>query len=70
MVEHWYSALASKIGVVIQTDNPDLCIQKLYAARRAAGDPDLDGISIIRAPNSPNELWLLKKVIDNGQAPV
>ncbi len=66
MIEHWYSALASgERGIKLETDNPTLAIAKLYAARKAAGDPDLDGLSIVRSPTAPNQIWIVK----NGSTP-
>lgn len=57
----WYAALGSEKGVVITTNNTALCIQRLYAARKKANDPDLDGISIVQSPTVPGELWLVKR---------
>lgn len=61
MLELWYAALREDIGVVIETDDPDRCIQKLYAARRQAQDPDLNAISIVRSPTDNFHLWLVKR---------
>jgi hypothetical protein len=60
--EIWYAALAAQHGIVIQTNDPALCKQKLYALRKSLADPDLENISIMTSPGgSPNELWLVKK---------
>jgi len=59
--EIWYAALASQHGVVVLTDDPVLAKQKLYAMRKALNDPDLEGLSIMTSPNSPNELWFVKR---------
>lgn len=56
----WYAALAAEHGVIIQTDDPALCKQKLYALRKALADPDLQDISIMTSPQNKNELWLVK----------
>lgn len=67
MIEFWYQALAADVGIVITTDDPTRCIQKLYAARKEAGDLELDSISIVRSPTNPVEIWLVKR---HGQAQV
>ena len=61
MIELWYEALASDYGIVVETNDRRLCRERLYHARRTAGDPDLDQISII-VPSIPNELWLVRTV--------
>lgn len=60
MLLHWYEALRAEYGVIIQTDNPALTIQHLYAARRKAGDAELQGLSIVQSPTNPSELWIIK----------
>ena len=57
----WYAALAAEHGVIIKTDDPMLCKQKLYALRKALADPDLADISIMTSPSSEGELWLVKR---------
>lgn len=59
-VEFWYEALRAEFGVVIETNNRDLFRQRLYAARRAAQDDDLEGISILWSPLNRVHLWLAK----------
>ena len=63
-LEHLYAALNSKWGTVLQVAPPDalkLAIQRLYAARRKALDPNLDVLQIRKSPISPtNELWIVK----------
>ncbi len=63
MIEFLYEALSKPFGVVVETDNPERCRQKLYAARRASADPELDGLSIV-IPGSPGEVWIVKKEPD------
>lgn len=60
MLLHWYEALRAEYGVIIQTDNPALTIQHLYAARRKSGDDALKGLSIVQSPTNPSELWIVK----------
>lgn len=58
----WYEALASEVGIIIQTDNPDLTRQRLYAMRKSLNDPDLESISIQTSPTNPGQdLWLVKR---------
>lgn len=57
----WYEALGSTKGVVIQTDDPARCIQRLYKLRTEALDPDLADISIVQSPLIPGQLWLVKR---------
>jgi hypothetical protein len=57
----WYAALAAQRGIIIQTNDPALCKQKLYALRKALADPDLDSLTIMTSPTSADELWLVKK---------
>lgn len=64
-IEYWYQALAMERGVVLKTDNPKLLIAKLYAARKAAMDPDLDALSIVLAPLSHDQVWIIR----NGSSP-
>jgi hypothetical protein len=62
LLHFWYSALASDRGVILRTNDPERAKQRLYAARREAKDPDLDGIAICTSPTAPeSELWLVKK---------
>jgi hypothetical protein len=62
----WYEALASELGVVIKTGDPQGTKMKLYAIRKELNDPDLDQISVMQSPDDPGgELWLVKR---NGHA--
>lgn len=59
-----YKALDSRIGIVVRTSNPDLCRQKLYAARAKACDPVLEELSIKPSHSSPRtELWIIRKTL-------
>lgn len=67
-LELWYQALASSFGVIIQTDDPKRCREKLYALReeqRRKGDLSLDSLSVSASPTNPGgELWIVKKKPD------
>lgn len=61
MLELWYRALAEPIGVILVTNDRDVLRQALYRARRASGDADLDGLSLVLSPTDDNQLWIIKK---------
>jgi hypothetical protein len=61
MLEYLYQALRSARGIVLRTSDRERLRQKLYAARRDAGDTDLDVIALVPSPTSEEELWLVKK---------
>lgn len=56
----WYQALAAPSGVVIATTDRDALRQKLYAARKASGDADLDGLSLVLSPVDETHVWIVK----------
>lgn len=57
----WYEALASDLGIVISTNNPEALRQVLYKARRESGDPALEGMSVRISPLLPDqEVWILR----------
>lgn len=61
LIEHWYAALHSAHGVVIESSNVDRTIQQLYQARKAAGDPALSPLSVTRSPVSPTQIWIYRR---------
>jgi hypothetical protein len=60
MLEFWYRALAADSGIILVTSDRDALRQRLYAARRASGDADLDGLSLVLSPTDDNQLWIIK----------
>lgn len=61
LTEHLYSALNSKIGIVLTTDDPERLRQRLYAQRRRLEDSDLNSLIIRPSPQLPqSELWIHK----------
>lgn len=60
-LELWYRALAARIGIIVVTSDRDALRQRLYAARRAAGDPDLDALSLVLSPTDDSQLWIIKR---------
>lgn len=62
MLEHWYKALASPLGIEVQCF-PSLTQvrHKLYALRNEVKDEDLDKISLVQSPFDAGRLWLIKR---------
>lgn len=58
----WYEALASKLGVVVHTNDLGYTKFRLEKIRAELNDPDLSNIEI-RA-RSGTELWLIKRPPD------
>lgn len=55
-----YTALASPLGIEVETNNPETLRAKLYAARRA--DPALEPLSIHLSPTSPSTaLFIIRR---------
>lgn len=52
-----YLALSARYGIAIHADPVELTKQRLYTARRAMKDPNLDHVQIRSSPVE-NELWL------------
>ncbi len=65
----WYQALGSAVGVIIETNDPDRCKQRLYAMRQDAQDPDLEEVSIVQSPSDPNHLWLVRNEKKRKETP-
>ncbi len=64
----WYEALGTPFGIVILTNNPERCRQRLYKLRDAAGDPVLSTISVVTSPTVPeSHVWLVKRKQDGQQ---
>lgn len=54
-------AMASPYGVIIRTSNIKLSQAHLYAARRNAGDPDMERLQMRPDPlGDPQLLWIIK----------
>ena len=63
LLEFWEAALASKVGIAIQTDNRNILRNHLYKARAEANRPDLDEVVMI-LPEREDEIWLVRKDAD------
>ena len=57
----WYQALASEHGIVIESNDVDRTIQRLYRDRDKSGDESLKSIKIKRSPTVESQIWLLKQ---------
>lgn len=57
-LELLYSAVHSKRGVVVETDNVEFLRQKLYALRKE--DPAFSALSFIISPINGLDLWIIK----------
>lgn len=61
ILNYWYRALSSPMGVELVTNDAESVRARLYAARREAKDTDLDGLAICLSPFDPMRLWIVKK---------
>ena len=52
----WYKALESDLGVIINTDNIEICKTRLYQARALEGNPALDGLSLL---DVDGQIWII-----------
>jgi hypothetical protein len=65
LLDLWLTALKSRVGISIQTDNRALLRNHLYRARAEAEDPKLDAI-IVLLPAKEDEIWLVRKDVDEA----
>ncbi len=56
----WYSALGSKYGIVVKTNDLRGAASRLYQSRKSACDPELDGLSLRPSPMAKDELLIVK----------
>jgi hypothetical protein len=61
LLEYWYLALRSQSGICIRVHGGEIekVRQKLYSARTAAMDPQLNAIQLSLSPTADDELWLV-----------
>lgn len=66
LIELLYAALHSRLGVAIETDDPEFLRQKLYKLRKE--DPAFAPLSFVISPLNPLDLWIVKTESEtNGQ---
>lgn len=68
ILNYWYRALHSPLGIELVCSDPAAMRPKLYVARKEAKDSDLDQISICLSPFDPMKLWLVKKRSPDAKA--
>ena len=56
----WYLAQASRFGIVLRTNDIRGALARLYAARKSACDPELEGLSLRPSPERRDELLIVK----------
>jgi hypothetical protein len=61
LVNYWYRALHSPLGVELICSEFEPTRQKLYALRREVHDEALADISLCQSPFDSNRLWLVKQ---------
>jgi len=55
-----YEALGTPLGLRVETENPELLRQRLYAERRA--NPEFSALSLHISPLNPgSEVWIARK---------
>lgn len=69
ILNYWYRALHSPMGVELSVSDATAIRARLYAARKEAQDTDLDKISICHSPFDPMKLWLVKKEPSKNETP-
>jgi hypothetical protein len=61
-IEFLYKALETPLGIVVETNNPELLRQKLYALRKEAMNPEFDQLVFKPSTSKPeSELWIIKQ---------
>lgn len=60
-IELLYRAFASRRGIVVEVlGNRETARQRLYQARRYAGDPDLDILQFRLSPTAEDQIWIVR----------
>lgn len=68
LIELLYTALQSPLGIIVETNDPEICKAKLYALRKQ--DPDFACLSFLVSPTDPaNSFWIIKKENSDGPRP-
>lgn len=65
-LEYWFQARKEQVGIILLTDNRELLMNRLYAARaeyHKTYPNELDGLSICLSPTSDQELWIVHKIV-------
>lgn len=68
-LELWYKARDRRIGIVVETSDPERFRQRMYQVRRAAADETLEGLMLIISPTAPaSEVWIARRMIEDSNA--
>ena len=67
ILNYWYRALHSPVGVELVCSDVESIRAKLYAARKEADDSDLEQIAVCLSPFDPHKLWLVKRKAADAQ---
>lgn len=59
-VQLLYQALASKWGIIVESEDPPSARSQFYAARKKHNDPALARVSVTILEDQPNRLYLVK----------
>jgi hypothetical protein len=62
-----YEALHSPLGIVVSTNNPEALRSRLYPMRKE--DPNFLLLTFSVSPDSPDELWIIKRAAPDAQEP-
>ena len=65
-LEYWFIALREPVGLILYTDNRQLLMNRLYAARAEyakGGNQELDELALCVSPTSDQELWIVRKIV-------
>lgn len=61
LLDYWYAALASPIGIYLISPDPLRLKGLLYNARAKSGDPSIYPLILRTSPYNPKgELWIVK----------
>lgn len=63
LLEFWFKALRSPVGLVLYTDDIERLRQKLYTVRAQYDGHELDDLFLSPSPLNPHELWIVHKRI-------
>lgn len=67
MLDKFFRALASPLGIVLATDNPQRLVSKLNEIIQASTDPAFAELSVVVSPVEKNQIWLVNRgAIEDG----
>jgi len=61
VLHYWYMALSSPFGVELLCSDAEAVRQRLYKARKEAGDADLEQVAVCMSPFDPQKIWLVRR---------